>query len=107
ILRGYIEMLLDNPKTSREELARILALMERHSQRLGLLVDDLLSLARLESCNANLELSAVRVGELFNNVGRDWKEKLAAKDLKVSVGLSPDARTIRAGERRLQEVLHK
>src|SRR5205807_8963682 len=60
ILRGYIETLLDNPETSREELSRILAIMERHSQRLGLLVDDLLSLARLESSNANLELSAVR-----------------------------------------------
>ena len=106
ILRGYIEMLLDNPKTSREELARILAIMERHSQRLGLLVDDLLSLARLESSNANLELSAVRVEELFNNVVRDWKEKLAAKNLKVIVDLSPDARTIRADEMRLQEVLH-
>ena len=99
-------MLLDNPKTSREELARILAIMERHSQRLGLLVDDLLSLARLESSNANLELSAVRVEELFNNVVRDWKEKLAAKNLKVIVDLSPDARTIRADEMRLQEVLH-
>jgi len=106
IVRGYIETLLDNPKTSREELARILAIMERHSQRLGLLVDDLLSLARLESSNANLELSAVRVEELFNNVVRDWKEKLAAKNLKVIVDLSPDARTIRADEMRLQEVLH-
>src|SRR5213082_2559529 len=106
ILGGYIETLLDNPKTSREELARILAIMERHSQLLGLLVDDLLSLARLESSNANLELSAVRVEELFNNVVRDWKEKLAAKNLKVIVDLSPDARTIRADEMRLQEVLH-
>ena len=106
ILRGYIEMLLDNAKTSREELARILAIMERHSQRLGLLVDDLLSLARLESSNANLELSAVRVEELFNNVVRDWKEKLAAKNLKVIVDLAPDGSTLRADETRLREVLY-
>jgi two-component system, OmpR family, phosphate regulon sensor histidine kinase PhoR len=106
ILRGYIEMLLDNPKTSREELARILSIMERHSKRLGLLVDDLLSLARLESSNANLELSAVRVEELFNNVVRDWKEKLAAKNLKVIVDLAPDASTFRADETRLREVLY-
>jgi two-component system, OmpR family, phosphate regulon sensor histidine kinase PhoR len=106
ILRGYIEMLLDNPKTSREELARILSIMERHSKRLGLLVDDLLSLARLESSNANLELSAVRVEELFNNVVRDWKEKLAAKNLKVIVDLAPDVSTFRADETRLREVLY-
>src|SRR5205814_2947473 len=66
-LRGYIETLLDNPKTSREELSRILSIMERHSQRLGLLVDDLLSLARLESSNANLEIGEVHLRELFDN----------------------------------------
>jgi two-component system phosphate regulon sensor histidine kinase PhoR len=106
ILRGYIEMLLDNPKTSREELARILSIMERHSKRLGLLVDDLLSLAQLESSNAKLEFSVVRVGELFNNVVRDWKEKLAAKNLKVVVDLPSEALTLHADETRLHEVLY-
>ncbi len=106
ILRGYIEMLLDNPKTSREELARILAIMDRHSERLRRLVDDLLSLARLESSNASLELNSVRIEDLFNNVIRDWKEKLAAKNLKVAVDLAPDASTLRADETRLQEVLY-
>src|SRR5205823_8816544 len=106
ILRGYIETLVDNPKTSREELSRILAIMERHSKRLGLLVEDLLSLAQLESSNPTLALSVVRVEELFNNVVRDWREKLAAKNLKVIVDVSPDASTLRADETRLQEVLY-
>jgi two-component system, OmpR family, phosphate regulon sensor histidine kinase PhoR len=106
ILRGYIEMLLDHPKTSPEESARILSIMERHSKRLGRLIDDLLSLARLESSNAKLELSRVRVDELFNNVARDWKEKFAAKNLKVIVDLPPEALTLRADEARLHEVLY-
>ena len=49
ILRGYIETLRENPETSPKELSRILEVMERHSKRLGLLVDDLLTLAQLES----------------------------------------------------------
>jgi two-component system phosphate regulon sensor histidine kinase PhoR len=106
ILRGYIETLLDNPKTSREELSRILEVMERHSKRLGLLIDDLLSLAQLESSSANLEISQVRVPELFNDVIRDWKEKLANKNLKVIVDLPPDAPAIGADATRLREVLY-
>jgi two-component system phosphate regulon sensor histidine kinase PhoR len=106
ILRGYIETLLDNPKTSREELSRVLNVMERHSKRLGLLIDDLLSLAQLESSNTKLELSEVRIRELFKNVIHDWKEKLDAKNLKVIVDLPPDAQTIWADETRLQEVLY-
>jgi two-component system phosphate regulon sensor histidine kinase PhoR len=106
ILRGYIEVLLDEPETPREELARILSIMERHSKRLQRLVHDLLSLAQLESSQATLELSAVRVDELFNNLIRDWKEKLAAKNLKVIVDLTPEALTLRADGTRLEEVLY-
>jgi two-component system phosphate regulon sensor histidine kinase PhoR len=105
ILRGYIETLLDDPKTSREELARILQIMERHSKRLGLLVDDLLSLSQLESSSANLEPGQVQLRELFDNVIRDWKQGLAKKNLTVIVDLAPDMPPIRADETRLQEVL--
>src|SRR5437773_33469 len=106
ILRGYIETLVDNPKTSREELSRILQVMERHSKRLGLLVDDLLSLAQLESSNTNLEIGQVRLSELFDHVLRDWKKKLGEKSLKVLVDLPPDTPPVLADETRLQEVLY-
>ena len=106
ILRGYIEMLLDEPETPSEELARILSIMERHSKRLQRLVDDLLSLAQLESSQAKLELSVVRMDELLNNLIRDWKEKLAAKNLKVIVDLPSEALTLRADGTRMEEVLH-
>jgi two-component system, OmpR family, phosphate regulon sensor histidine kinase PhoR len=106
ILRGYIEVLLDEPETSQEELRRILSIMERHSKRLQRLVGDLLSLAQLESSQAELELSVVRMDELFNNLIRDWKEKLSAKNLKVTVDLPSEGLTLRADGTRLEEVLH-
>jgi two-component system, OmpR family, phosphate regulon sensor histidine kinase PhoR len=106
ILRGYIEVLLDEPETPREELARIFSIMERHSKRLQRLVHDLLSLAQLESSQAKLELGVVQMDELFNNLIRDWKEKLSAKSLRVIVDLPSEALTLRADGTRLEEVLH-
>jgi two-component system phosphate regulon sensor histidine kinase PhoR len=106
ILRGYIETLRDNPKTPTSELARILGVMERHSKRLGLLVEDLLTLARLESSNPNLQLSNVRVDDLLSSVVRDWEKRFADKKLKVIVDLASDATMIRADETRLHEVLY-
>jgi two-component system phosphate regulon sensor histidine kinase PhoR len=106
IVRGYIETLLDDPKISREELSRILRVMERHSKRLGLLVDDLLTLAQLESRNTTLQFSDVQVAELFESVIRDWGKQLAEKRLKVTVDLLPDGQTIRADEARVHEVLY-
>lgn len=106
ILRGYIETLLDNPKTSPKELARILQVMERHSKRLGLLVDDLLTLAELESANSNLQLSEVNLSELLGKVVHDWEKKLAEKQLKMSVDVATTVPVILADETRLEEILH-
>lgn len=106
ILRGYIETLLDNPKTSPKELARILQVMERHSKRLGLLVDDLLTLAELESANSNLQLSEVNLSELLAKVVHDWEKKLAEKQLKMSVDVATTVPVILADETRLEEILH-
>src|ERR1700682_5162011 len=106
ILRGYIETLLDNPKTSPKELARILQVMERHSKRLGLLVDDLLTLAELESANSNLQLSEGNLSELLGKGVHDWERKLAEKQLKMSVDVAATVPIILADETRLEEVLY-
>jgi two-component system, OmpR family, phosphate regulon sensor histidine kinase PhoR len=106
ILRGYIETLLDNPETSLDERTRILEVMERHSKRLGLLVEDLLALARLESPNPNLQWSDVNLSTLFEEVVRDWEKKFAEKQLKLVVDLPRECSTVCADETRLQEILH-
>ena len=106
ILRGYIETLLDNPKTSREELSRILGVMERHSKRLDLLAQDLLTLAQLESANPNLQLGNVDLSNLFGEVIRDWEKKLANKQLNVIVDVPPGLPPICADRQRLQEALY-
>jgi two-component system phosphate regulon sensor histidine kinase PhoR len=106
ILRGYIETLLDSAETSREELSRILRVMERHSNRLDLLVEDLLTLAQLESTNPNLQLRDVDLPTFFAEVVRDWGKRLAIKRLNLMVDLPPDLPTIHADRARLQEALY-
>jgi len=106
ILRGYIETLADHPETSPKELSRILEVMERHSKRLELLVEDLLSLAQLESTHPDLQLTDVSIKELLGNVTRDWEKKLAEKRLKVIVDLSAKISLLRADEMRLQEIFY-
>jgi two-component system phosphate regulon sensor histidine kinase PhoR len=105
ILRGYIETLHEHPKLSRQESSRILEVMERHSERLGLLVEDLLTLAQLESGNSHLQWSNLQLSELFAGVMRDWENKFAKKQLNVLVDLPRDLPIIRADEARLREIL--
>ena len=106
ILRGYIETLLDNPKTSSEELTRILRVMERHSKRLDLLTEDLLTLAQLESANPNLQLGDIDLSGFFRDVIRDLEKKLANKQLHPLVDVPPDLPPVHADPTRLQEALY-
>jgi len=106
ILRGYIETLLDSPETSRKELSRILGVMERHSKRLDLLAEDLLTLAELESGNPNLQLGKVDLSSFFGEMIHDWEKKVANKQLKVLVDVPPDLPMIHADRARLQEALY-
>jgi two-component system, OmpR family, phosphate regulon sensor histidine kinase PhoR len=106
ILRGYIETLLDGPETSHEELSRILRVMERHSNRLELLVEDLLTLAQLESGNPDLQLGIVDVSEFLREMIRDWEKKLTTKQISIVVDIPPTLSPIRADRTRLQEALY-
>ena len=106
ILRGYIETLLDSPKTPREELTRILRVMERHSDRLELLVEDLLTLAQLESGNPNLQMGPVDLSSFLPDMVRDWEKKLTRKQLNIVVDLPTELPPICADRTRLQEALY-
>jgi two-component system, OmpR family, phosphate regulon sensor histidine kinase PhoR len=106
IFRGYLETLLDDPHQPPGELLRILEVMERHSDRLYALVEDVLSLARLESPTAELDLSEIRLPEFSQEILRDWEKRLGAKELKLHLDVPQDLPRIEADESRLQETIY-
>jgi two-component system phosphate regulon sensor histidine kinase PhoR len=106
IFRGYLETLIDDPHQPPGELLRILEVMERHSDRLNALVEDVLSLARLESPGMELEISEVDLPELLHSVMRDWEKRFAAKQLKSHLNFPGNLPRLRADETRLQELIY-
>ncbi|PYI92542.1 MAG: hypothetical protein DME97_09495 [Verrucomicrobia bacterium] len=106
IFRGYLETLLDDPHQPPGELLRILEVMERHSNRLNALVEDVLSLARLESPGMELTLSEVDLPELLHSIMRDWEKRFAAKQLKSHLNFPGNLPRPRADETRLQELIY-
>lgn len=106
IFRGYLETLLDDPHQPPGELLRILEVMERHSDRLYALVEDVLSLARLESPAAELDLSEISLPEFLREILDDWKKRLEAKQLKSQLDVPLDLPKLEADESRLQEIIY-
>jgi len=90
----------------REEFSRILGIMERHSKRLDVLAEDLLTLAQLESANPDLQLGKVDLSRFFGEIIRDWEKKLANKHLNMIVDVAPELPSICADRARLQEAFY-
>ncbi len=106
IFQGNLETLLEAEDLDQNEAHHIYEVMKRHSDRLNLLVNDLLSLARLESREANLQLSEIQMRDFLEKVTRDWAKRLAAKNLKLQLWVPEDFPAVHVDERRLEEVVH-
>jgi two-component system phosphate regulon sensor histidine kinase PhoR len=106
IFRGYLETLLEHPKQSPAELLRIFEVMEKHSNRLNLLVEDVLSLAQLEEPGARLSYTEIYLPDFLGAILRDWEKRFEAKLLSVSVDAPADLPVLSADENRLQEVIY-
>ena len=106
IFRGYLETLLDDPHQPPGELLRILEIMERHSDRLNALVEDVLSLARLEMPGAELNRTQVNLPDLLHSIMRDWEKRFAASQLKSHLNFPSNLPLLEADENRLQEVIY-
>src|SRR6184192_552989 len=106
IFHGNLETLLEAGDLDENETRHIYEVMKRHSDRLNLLVNDLLSLARLESKEANLQLAEIRLPDFLKEVARDWKKRLAGKNLRLELEVPDNFPMVHADERRLEEVVH-
>lgn len=71
VLAGFLETLTDMPDTDPEMLHRSLRLMSQQAMRMNHLVEDLLTLSRLESTNAPVREEDVNVVELAHQLFQD------------------------------------
>jgi two-component system phosphate regulon sensor histidine kinase PhoR len=59
LIKGYVETLLDGAITDPELSAKFLKTIERHSNRLTNLIEDLLTISRLESGQVTLQMKTI------------------------------------------------
>lgn len=106
IFQGYVEMLRDNPELPREEVARTLQVLSRHSTRLNALVEDLLTLARMESRREELHLEPLDTVGFLREVESGWKLKFQANKVRFCIEIAPDFPMIQADAFRLEQVFN-
>jgi two-component system, OmpR family, phosphate regulon sensor histidine kinase PhoR len=90
IIKGYIETLVDSHREMpTEDRERFLRTIQRHTERLNSLLEDLLALSRLESIHPGLRRESTELAELLGNLIEDLRGRAAARDHTVSAFIDP------------------
>ncbi len=90
-IKAAIETLLDDPAQPRDQAEHFMRMVQRQADRLNAIVDDLLSLARIEQeqQRVRLELASGSVGETIRAAVDAIRHKADAKSLSIEVTGDP------------------
>ncbi len=104
IIQGYVETLQEDPGGDPALTARALEVMHRHCQRLTFLIDDLLTIARLESQDLPLQLQLVNLQEIATHTIQQLESKIREARASVQLDFPPDLPPIEADSWRVEQV---
>ncbi|MCI0347570.1 MAG: ATP-binding protein, partial [Chloroflexi bacterium] len=104
-IKGYAETLLGPAGERRDTALRFLQVIDRHSERLGRLIDDLLTLSDLEFGRTPLRRRAVAVAPAIDDVAQMLGDRAARQGLTMTTAISPDLPLVDADADRLRQVL--
>jgi PAS domain S-box-containing protein len=108
-IRGYTEMLMmDAAGPLNEEQRRFLKIVKGNSDRLELLVSDLLDISRMESGQIRLNLDVVELPDLLEEVADSLRQRSAKeeKPMEIILDVDGDLPSIQADRGRVAEILH-
>lgn len=89
-IKGFIETLkegaIDDPKNAE----RFLNIISKHIDRLNMLIDDLLILAKLEEKSEEVQLNEEKIRPLLRSVVEDFEFKANEKKITISIDCDED-----------------
>jgi two-component system phosphate regulon sensor histidine kinase PhoR len=104
-IKGFAETLLEGAIDDRESACKFLETIKSNSERLNSLVNDLLTLSRIELGDITIEKTDVNPDEVIETVFTTLKNKSKSKGLYLKKEISPVVGQIRADSDRLIQIL--
>ncbi len=104
-IKGFAETLLDGAMYDRENAVRFLGMIKSQSERLNSLVDDLLTLSRIELGDISIRKTAVNFEQIVDTVFMTLKEKADKKGLYLKKAVSDGTQTVYADKDRLIQII--
>src|SRR4029453_8878355 len=104
-IKGYAETLLGGAGDEPEPRARFLTVIDRHAERLGRLIDDLLTLSDLEFGRTPIRRRALALAPAIDDVVQILADGAERRGLTLSAAVAPDTPLADADGDRVRQVL--
>ena len=103
LIKGFVETLLEGARNDPELSSKFLQTIEKHTDRLTYLIEDLLTISRLESGGTVMNLQPLDLHSAVAHALDDLKSKAAEKQVLIE-NLIPSGLGARADAERLHQV---
>ena len=105
VIKGFVETLVDDhAQIAEADRDRFLRTIQRHTERLHVILEDLLTLSRLESRTPGLRLEPLDLTALLRELADDYRQRATATGHRVELQLPAELPSISADAVRLRQV---
>lgn len=104
-IKAYTETLLGGALKDPVHGQRFLERIDEQANRLHQLIMDMLSLARIESSQAPLELANLPLGRVAQRIVADYERQASTKQVTIENTIADFSITVRADEEALRQIL--
>lgn len=104
-IKGFSDTLLDGALDDRENAVRFIQTIRSNSERINSLVDDLMTISKIELGVISVEKSLIDIGDVFESVLEIFRDRALGKGLVLEVIRDPELIQISADRNRLLQIL--
>jgi signal transduction histidine kinase len=104
-IKAYAETLIDHASIPQEKRSGFTRIIVEQADRLTLIIDDLLDLAKIEAGKLTLSLFPVRIDEIFETAAKSLTPLTEKKEIGLDIEYPPELTFVIADEQRLVQVL--
>ena len=104
LIKGYVETLQNEAINDKEKLGKFISIIKKHSDRLGYMIDDLLSLSELELSRDCVNKTELDIKEVVDEISLGFGRALAGKKQNLTVNTKGDDFRIQADRNKIEQV---
>jgi len=104
LIKGYIETLQSKAINDKEKSAKFISIIKEHSDRLGYIIDDLLSLSEVELSRDCVNKTKFDLKEVIDEISLGFEQALAEKNQSLTVSTTGDDFRIQADHNKIEQV---